>query len=167
MSFLQALWPLGALYLVLFAAVSDLHSMRIPNWISLALLVLFVLGLPFHIVAGITGHVIVFAIACLVLAALFFAKMAGGGDVKLLAALSLWVGPEGIVPFLLVMSIVGGLMGGLGLLLARSEGLKAHQFKWTDSWLARIVRGEKVVAYGVAIAVGFVAALTKTYFSHL
>ena len=165
MTFFQALFPLGALYLALFAAVSDVHSMRIPNWVSLALLGLFVLALPFGAISGVMGHVIVFAIACVVLAVLFFTGTAGGGDVKLLGALSLWVGPEGIVPFLLVMSLVGGLMAASGLVLAKNEQLKQHEFKWTDGWLARIARGEKVVAYGVAIAAGFAAALTKIYLS--
>jgi len=163
MTFLQAIFPLGALYLAVFAAVSDVHSMRIPNWVSLALIALFIVSLPFGTVNGIWGHVIVFGIASVVLGILYVTGMAGGGDIKLLAALSLWVGPEGIVPFLLVMSVAGGLMAASALMLAKSERLKQHEFKWTDGWIARIARGERVVAYGVAIAAGFMAALTKIY----
>ncbi|HEY8964722.1 MAG TPA: prepilin peptidase [Alphaproteobacteria bacterium] len=165
MTFLQAIFPLAALYFVLFAAISDLHSMRIPNWISLALLALFAIAIPFGVFPNLAGNLIVFGAAVVILGALYLTGVAGGGDVKLLAVLALWVGTSGIIPFLLVMSFMGGVMAAVGLVLVKNESLKKHAFKWTDSWLARIARGEKVVAYGVAIAVGFIAALTKTYLS--
>jgi prepilin peptidase CpaA len=163
MVFATALWPLGALYLVFFAAASDLRTMRIPNWVSVALVVLFIAGIPFGLHPHLQGHLIVFAISSALLCALFFANLIGGGDTKLLAALSLWVGPYGLVPFLLVMSLVGGLMGALALLLIKSKKLEGHTYKNPDSWLARLSRGEKTVSYGVAIAAGFIAALTKIY----
>ncbi len=77
---------------VLWAAVVDLRSYRIPNRVSLALVVLFAitaltrdLAVPVHLLAG--------AIAFAAGLAAYRAGMVGGGDVKFLAAVALWAGP--------------------------------------------------------------------------
>lgn len=164
MTFVESIWLFSALYLVLFAAVSDLRSMRIPNWISVALIVLFAIGIPFGLSENLTAHLIVFGIAALIVLGLFFAKLAGGGDVKLIAALALWMGPAGIVPFILYMALAGGVLAIAAIVLTKNNALAGKEFKNESSWLARLGRGERVVPYGVAIAAGFVAALTNLYF---
>jgi len=164
MSFLESFWLFAALYLVLFAAFCDLRSMRIPNWISIALIILFFAGVPFGFCESLKAHLIVFAAASVILLGLFFARMAGGGDVKLVAALSLWVGPMGMIPFILYMALAGGLLAGVALVIAKKDLIKGREFKTPDSWPARLGRGEQVVPYGVAIAAGFIAALTNLYF---
>jgi prepilin peptidase CpaA len=68
----------------------------------------------------------------------------GGGDVKLAAALSLCFSPAGMMKFLVLMSISGGVLT-LGLL----------------AWhRARRRKGRPQVPYGVAIAVGGLAILS-------
>ena len=48
------------------------------------------------------------AIVFVVLAGLFALKVMGGGDVKLLSALALWIAPMDFLRMLLVMSLIGG-----------------------------------------------------------
>jgi prepilin peptidase CpaA len=54
------------------------------------------------------------AIAILVFAVgtgLFALRLLGGGDVKLLAAATLWAAPDYVLPFLLIVTLAGALLG--------------------------------------------------------
>ena len=92
--------------LVFLAALSDLREFRIPNKISLALLALYplyVLSSPVPV-----AWLMALAIGSLVFAAgltLFFCRLLGGGDVKFLAATSLWAGAGLTLPLLVVMGL--------------------------------------------------------------
>ena len=105
--------------LLLVAAVSDARRYIIPNWISLALLVLgFAWGLMlypnFDWLAHLGWALAVFAIGF----GLFVARLLGGGDVKLLAVLSFWAGPTLLVSFLTITVLVGGVLSFFILALA-------------------------------------------------
>lgn len=97
--------------LLVIGALIDIESRRLPNWLTSAVAVLyglFVVVSPTPI-AWTTG----FAVASLVFAVGFvcFAfQLIGGGDVKLLAGLSLWAGADHIVLFLIATSLAGGLL---------------------------------------------------------
>ena len=49
-------------------------------------------------------------IVFVLLAGAFYAGMMGGGDVKLAAALSLWLSPPVTLKFLVLMSLAGGVL---------------------------------------------------------
>jgi prepilin peptidase CpaA len=95
------------------AAVFDWRSRTIPNWLNAA----FALGaIPFwwasglHLWPGVALHLAV-AIAVFGLFAIAFALGAmGGGDVKMLAALALWLPPLAVLQLLFIMSVAGGLL---------------------------------------------------------
>ena len=103
--------------LLLAAAWQDLRTMRIANRLSLAIVGVFALWavsglLRGNLVALDIGIAVLFAAIVFTLGALAFAVGAfGGGDVKLLAAASLFAGPTLLPDLLLVMAIVGGVMG--------------------------------------------------------
>jgi prepilin peptidase CpaA len=113
----EALWPLVALApILLFAGASDLRHMRIPNALSLAALALFALCAtatpPADLLARLLTAGVVFALGF----AAFCLRLFGGGDVKLLAALMLFV-PTALLPlFGLIFS--AALLAGIALLLA-------------------------------------------------
>lgn len=75
------------------AAVSDFRTRRIPNWLTLTA---FVLGISFQVWRGGWAGLGAAALAFLVGFGLFFVLWliggGGGGDVKLMGALSVWVG---------------------------------------------------------------------------
>lgn len=91
--------------------------MRIANRLSVAIVGAFLLWSLAGLVAGtsVMGD-LGLAVACAVAvflagAAAFAAGALGGGDVKLLAAATLFAGPGQVFDFLTVVALVGGAMG--------------------------------------------------------
>lgn len=153
-----------SLLLLLIAAFEDIRHMRIRNDICIAVAVLCI---PALFVMGWDAakyHLISAAIVFVVTAAMFFLRMFGGGDAKVLAALALWFTPSELPAFLMIMAIAGGVLGIIAILMKKTNLLSKLEtstpklFGPADGWLATLSRGETVVPYGVAIA--FAAALT-------
>ena len=140
--------------LMLIAAYYDGRFMIIPNWISIALIIGFA---GFAAVYGFTFEdwlwhlgvcVAVFAIGLI----FFFLNAMGGGDVKLLAATSIWFGVTGLLPFIFYVSTLGALLA-IGKMIwiaiaARRVGTK----------LSRKLLMKSEIPYGIAIALGAILA---------
>jgi prepilin peptidase CpaA len=91
------------------AALTDLQEYRIPNTVTLAIAALFpVYALLPGAGVDVAGSLALGAAVLAGGAALFALGVFGGGDVKLVAAVSLWIGPSAFLEFLLVMALVGG-----------------------------------------------------------
>jgi len=95
--------------LVAYAAVSDLLTMRIPNWLSLALVAAFAMfalagGLPWD---AVLMHVAAAALVLTVCFTMFALGWIGGGDAKLAAATSLWLGFSSLLEYLLIAAVAG------------------------------------------------------------
>lgn len=142
---------LGFAGLLLWAAYCDVQSLTIPNRISLAMVLLF----PALVLTG--THEIDWlsslgvAAAALVAGFLLFAlRLVGGGDVKLIAAASLWAGPGLVLPFLFVTALAGGAMAMVLYMRHRIAGSAG----WTDLAPASPDFGKQPMPYAVAIAVG-------------
>ena len=102
----SALFLAGALPLSIYAGLSDLRSMTIPNWISIALIVVFVvLGLfllPIEVLAWRLGAGLAVLVAGFFLNA---ARVLGGGDAKFLAAITPYIAFEDIGSFMFILSV--------------------------------------------------------------
>lgn len=104
----------GALAIALLvAAFTDIRRRQIDNWLNAAV----ALGAPaFWWASGLSvwpDMVIQLALAMVTfvaLAGLFALKLMGGGDVKLLSALALWLAPMTFLKLLIVMSLLGGVL---------------------------------------------------------
>ena len=113
--------------LVLTAALEDALSFTIPNWVSLALLVAFgpaafAVGMPLPAMALNVG----IGVAALVAGMLMFAlRWLGGGDAKLLAAVSLWLGWAALPTFLIGTAMAGGALAVMLLTLSAFLMLQA------------------------------------------
>ena len=147
--------------LVLVAAVKDAASYTIPNWISLALVAAFVpaaaAAWQAEVAPAVIGVcVVVGLLALLAGMAMFAFGWIGGGDAKLFAACALWLGWQGLAPFLFWTTISGGVMAAM-LLVARRHGA---QFVGSNApmWLSRLFSRTADVPYGVAIAFGALMA---------
>ncbi len=153
--FLLLLAVLPALTIV--AALNDLTTMKIPNWISVALFAGFfpaalALGLPLQDVGL---HLAVFAAALVAGMAMFALRWIGGGDAKLIAASALWFGPGGIAIFLLSVGLLGGFFC-LAIIMTRRY---APLFvAGAPAWVGRLMEPKGDIPYGVAIAAGALAA---------
>ena len=106
------LFQAGFVFLTVSAAISDYQKMKIPNWISAALCILFAVyawWLPTW--ASVGWHAAVGAVIFLAAVLSYAFGIFGGGDVKLLGAIALWAGPDRIVEFLMLTGILGGAFG--------------------------------------------------------
>ena len=131
---------LGALAIaLLFAAFTDIRRRQIDNWLNGAIAA----GAPLYWWAsglalwpGVAWQVGVAAVTVAILAVLFALRAMGGGDVKLLTALALWIDPLNFVRLLIGMALIGGL---LTLVLGAWHILRRR-------------RDKLAVPYGVAIS---------------
>lgn len=143
--------------LMAWAALSDVATMIIPNRISIALVGLFfVAAWLAHLSLADTALHAGVGLAALALTIAGFAMgWMGGGDAKLIAAASLWIGPKAAAPFLLFTAVAGG---GLALVLMSARTYGAPYAARAPEWLQRLLTPKGAIPYGVAIAVGAVAA---------
>jgi len=135
---------------LVFAAFTDIQRRQIDNWLNGAI----ALGAPlFWWASGLSlwpDVAIQLGVACaafVLLAGLFALKVMGGGDVKLLTVLALWIPPEIFMQLLVIMAIAGGVltiaMGAWHFLRRQKERL--------------------AIPYGVAIAFGGLWVLAVNY----
>jgi prepilin peptidase CpaA len=152
-------------FLVLFAALAvvaalkDLVSYTIPNWISLALALAFT---PAAFSAGLRmldiGVCVLIGLIMLMVAITMFAlRWLGGGDAKLLAAVAPWLGLSGLPAFLMFTALAGGALALL-LIALRSAWVRPFAIGGPP-WFDRLAQPGGATPYGVAIAVGALAAL--------
>jgi len=140
--------------LLLYAAWHDVSTMWIPNWVSIVLAAAFV---PAAAAAGFSLELIGMHLAfggavMLLCAALFYLGVFGGGDAKVIAAASLWIGFNAVAPFVFWMALAGGALA-LVLIVLRRLRLKP-----TVEWMKRLLSPEEGAPYAVAIAVGALIA---------
>ncbi len=150
---------LGLIGLLIWAVICDFTSLRIPNRLPLAVALLFAAyatAAPGAVdwLGGLLMAMIVFVVATV----LFHFRVMGGGDVKLMAAVALWAGPQGILGFLLITSLVGGLLALIAITPLRFVFAEAVAALGGAKAVRGAFRG--VIPYGIAIAAGglFVAS---------
>jgi prepilin peptidase CpaA len=146
--------------LLIAAAWQDLRTMRIANRISLFVIVDFAVWAAACVASGRMGWADVgFAVLCAAavfgLGALAFALGAfGGGDVKLLAATSLFAGPALLPDLLLVMAFVGGALGFAIVAGLPIGGAAMHRAAAEGSGGTVVSRLRGSLPYAPAIAAG-------------
>ncbi len=149
-------------FCMLFAGISDALSMTIANRVSLILVATFV------VVAPLTGmnwpdfgmHLAAGAAVLAVTFGLFALGGMGGGDAKLLAATSVWMG-FGIclVEYLVFAALLGGLLT-VAILLYRKSTLAA--FTRHNPVLRHFADETVGVPYGIALGLGGLLAYPDT-----
>lgn len=144
--------------LVVIAALYDVTSYTIPNWIS-GLLILgffpaaFALGLPLGAIGFHFGLGVAFLLVGM---AMFALGWIGGGDAKLFAAAGLWLGWPAAATYLVIIGVAGG---GLAMLLLTLRSSWIRPFVTLGpGWFGRLTTPGESVPYGVAIAAGALAA---------
>lgn len=147
--------------LLVIAAVSDLLTFKIPNWISIGLLGLFVVVAPFAELSWtiIASHLVLGVVLLLVGMVMFSMNLLGGGDAKLLAAVGLWTGWLALPVYLLWAAIMGGILA-LTLIMFRKTPLIAGME--ATPWIARLHDKQAGIPYGIALAAGALIALPQT-----
>ncbi|MEO6388314.1 MAG: prepilin peptidase [Croceibacterium sp.] len=135
---------------LLVAAFTDLRSRHIGNWLNAGI----ALGAPFFWWAsgldlwpGMALQLGVAVVTFAVLSVLFAIRAMGGGDVKLLTGLALWIPPDSFLKLIIMMSLLGGVLTlGFG------------------AWhLMRRQRDKLTIPYGVAISMAGLWVLGTSY----
>lgn len=141
---------LGALLalLLLVAAWGDLRTRTIPNGLNAVIAFLAPLwwwahGLP--VWPDVAGQIGVALLVFALFTGAFAIGMMGGGDVKMIGALALWLQPWALGQVLIVMALAGGV---LTLVIA-------VEHRW------RRRPGEPEIPYGVAIAFAGLWSITN------
>jgi len=134
-----------------YAAIYDIRTMLIPNWLNLTLAVSF---LPFCLFAlpgwaTLGWHFLAGTIAFVLCFLLFQIGSFGGGDAKMIPGVVLWLGPDAVLPFLMGMAFTGGPLGIIVIIARRT--VPEHAI---PGFAAKTLQKGKGMPYGPAIAAG-------------
>ncbi len=149
-------------FCMLFAAISDALSMTIANRVSVILVGAFALiapltGMPWqdyamHFAGGAAVLVVTFV--------LFAVGGMGGGDAKLLAATSVWMGFSMLLlEYLLVGSVIGGL---LTLAILSYRGSPLSMVTGRNMFLRHFADQSAGIPYGLALGIAGLLVFPET-----
>jgi prepilin peptidase CpaA len=138
--------------LLLAAGIEDVRHREIANWKNAAIALLAPLwwwanGLP--IMPDMAAQVLIAVVVLVLFYGAFAMGWMGGGDVKLIAALALWLPVGSFMSMLIVMSIAGGAVT-MAMMIERA---------------IRKQRGAIEVPYGVAIVFAALLSLREPIFN--
>jgi len=151
---------------LLVAAANDLYEFKIPNWISILLIVTYpaaglVLGAsPQLMIEGL----VIGGGALAVGFGLYAGRVLGGGDAKLVAASAPWLGAGALGPFILNTAIAGL---GLAIVMIMFRKMPILPIYAHAPWLIDLHERKKDLPYGVAIASGGLLSFSQTPFFQL
>lgn len=145
---------LGALAIaLLIAAFTDLKRRQIDNWLNAGIALaapLFWWTSGLALWPDVAWQLGIATITFFLCAGLFALRWMGGGDVKLLTALALWIAPSAFLKLVIIMALVGGV---LTLLFGM----------WH---IARRQKDRLAIPYGVAISAAGLWILSTEYLPH-
>lgn len=150
--------------LMVLAALEDLRRLMIPNALTLSLCVLWPLyALAMPTLASVLGS-LACALAVFLVGALLFSRgFIGGGDVKLLAAATLWAGPAGVLPLLVATGVFGGMLALFLLMPPGAQLATLARVKLGPADASAKTGASTPVPYGIAIAA---AAMIVVFLPH-
>ena len=162
-----SLWVVSSVVLIALvgaAAWADLRSRRIPNWLTLGVLVS---GLGLRALDGLTSlaqGVLGAGLGLAIAVVLFGLGAMGGGDGKLLIGVGAFLGHERFVGALLLIGVLGGVLGIVeavrrGVILPSMLHAAGMIRRWVTLGRSGEIRtlktpGAVTVPYGVALALG-------------
>lgn len=147
-----------------FAAISDFRHMIVPNWAS----GLIALGfLPFAVVSwgviDVQMHLVIGAVFFGVSLLCWLAGWLGGGDVKLLGAVGLWLGTPYAFAFLFILAVTSTVMSGTLLIMRRLTKCTEETVPAALKPVMRMAHGGQF-AYAIPIVIAALATLPRHFF---
>ena len=139
--------------LFLYASITDVRSLTIPNRISASIALLFpaaVLSSPVPI--DWLGGLGVGALTLAITFFMFTRGWLGGGDAKLISAIMLWAGPAHAAEFVLITTAAGGVLAVCLWFRNRHSPATAPSLSGQDS--PPVAPSKRPIPYAIAIACG-------------
>ena len=146
---------------MVYAGLMDLTTMKIRNRLVLALLAAYAILAPLagFTIAEIAWSAAIAAVVFAVCFGFFALGWMGGGDVKLLAVIVLWLGFDHAPNFLVYTGLFGGALT-LAILQLRAASLPA--FLGNKPWIAKLQSDGVGIPYGVAMTLAALVVFTQT-----
>lgn len=138
-------------FLMAYAAATDLLTMKISNRVT----GFVVLGFVFYVIAGgmpwneVAWHVAAGTATLVVAFAMFARGWVGGGDAKLAAGTALWIGMDHLAEYVIVASIVGGILT-TAIVYARTFPLPTFTLRFP--FAVHLHDAKTGIPYGIALA---------------
>lgn len=146
---------------LIVAAANDIYEFKIPNWVSLVLVGAYplagvALGAPASVIfegllVGAGGLALGFA--------LFAGRIVGGGDAKLFAATTPWIGLAAMGEFLLYTAVAGFF---LAIAMSMFRKLPILPVYSRAPWLIELHGRAKDLPYAVALGAGGFLSFSQT-----
>jgi prepilin peptidase CpaA len=143
----------GLIAALLYATWTDIRARIIPNPLNAGIALaapLWWWASGLGLWPGAAIQIAIGGVALLLFMGAFALGMMGGGDVKLIAALGLWLVPPDFLKMIVWMSIGGGVLTLVMLVWHR----------------VRRAEGQVEIPYGVAIAAATIPVLAQRYLYH-
>jgi prepilin peptidase CpaA len=161
MDMLDSLPTVALAFLVSAAAVTDMHSYRIPNWLNGLTALTF---LPVALWSGMDLTTIGFhylaGLGLLLFGYMLFSLGAfGGGDAKLVAACGVWFGASDSLTFITSAVLCGGVLAMTMLLWTIFK--YSIQLDFGD-FLPGLKKVMPKLPYGIALAAGAILAIPSS-----
>jgi prepilin peptidase CpaA len=164
-------WQFGLIGILAVALTTDLQNRKIYNWLTFpAMLIGLALNVGFGGLHGLQSSMVGFFVGSLVfvLGYMMNSGNMGAGDVKLMAAIGLWLGWPYTFAAVLYVALFGGIIAILTVLFFGDIVQLCKNMWWILVGLV-VPGGKKVIAieksaappdpYGVSIALGTALAL--------
>jgi prepilin peptidase CpaA len=124
---------------VVLAALSDVRSRQIPNWLTiLGIIAGFALHSWFDGMEGLLFAGAGFGAACVLFLPLFALRWLGGGDVKLMIAIGALTGWKALIVIFILDGIFGGFVAGV---LVLTKGRLRRTFSNIGQMMRALLHG--------------------------
>lgn len=130
--------------LLVFVAFFDMRLMRIPNWISIAGLLIFALTIPLLPGSEVLARMAMAAIVFVLGLGAFMMRWFGGGDIKILSVLFLLIPSETLSLYGLGFS--ASMLAGIAFILA----MRSMPWPANTEWVS--LREQGTFPMGISIA---------------
>ena len=138
--------------------------MEIPNWVSGVIIGGFVIFAATHWSSiDLRMHLVIAVTLFIVTYGFWLAGWLGGGDVKLLTAVGLWLGPHHSLAFIIYLAIISSLLS-IGLIIVRRQTRNTDISKYSAS-MQRVasIAATGACPYAIAIGLAGFATLPKLF----
>lgn len=143
---------------LLVAAACDFSKLRVPNVLTASFAAA---GLAVAAGQGTDAVLMAAGIGLAVLFCgflLFHFGVLGGGDGKLIAAASIWLGPAALADFAVLIALFGA---GLAVLILLARRSLVAQVMLGATWMERLAAPRPPVPYAIAIAPAGITAFLR------